>query len=385
MSASRASSVIVIGGGFFGCYLASYLKNYFEQVTLLEESDTLLSRASYSNQARVHSGYHYPRSALTALRSKANAPRFKGEFGFAINDQFEKYYAVSREHSHISAAQFRKLFQRLGLPLTTAPARVTRLFDMRTIEEVFAVEECAFDATRLREFYVDHLSKRKVDLRLRARAARVRNSGPEDLLVDVVSGATGESSELEARYVFNCTYSGINQLLESSGLNRADLRHELTEMCLIEVPEELKNLGITVMCGPFFSCMPFPAAGLHSLSHVRYTPHFSWSDRSEKLQSPSDLLAANPRISNFEKMIRDSARYMPGILDSKHIKSLWEVKTLLPTSDFSSSRPILFSPSAEVPSLISVLGGKIDNVYDLEPAIDALFAIRDPQLLKEIV
>ena len=33
------------------------------------------------------------------------------------------------------------------------------------------------------------------------------------------------------------------------------------------------------MCGPFFSLMPFPAAGLQTLSHVRYTPHFAWLER----------------------------------------------------------------------------------------------------------
>jgi hypothetical protein len=49
-------------------------------------------------------------------------------------------------------------------------------------------------------------------------------------------------------------------------------------MALVEVPEPVRGLGITVMCGPFFSVMPFPPRGLHTLSHVRYTPHEAWSD-----------------------------------------------------------------------------------------------------------
>ena len=49
-------------------------------------------------------------------------------------------------------------------------------------------------------------------------------------------------------------------------------------MALMQAPDVLKEIGVTVMDGPFFSMMPFPARGLHTLSHVRYTPHFSWKD-----------------------------------------------------------------------------------------------------------
>ena len=38
---------------------------------------------------------------------------------------------------------------------------------------------------------------------------------------------------------------------------RARAVTELAELALIEPPEELRPFGITVMDGPFFSCMPF--------------------------------------------------------------------------------------------------------------------------------
>jgi L-2-hydroxyglutarate oxidase LhgO len=67
---------IVIGGGFYGCSLALALASRFHRVAVLEQRPELMSRASYVNQARVHNGYHYPRSFLTALRSSVNFPRF---------------------------------------------------------------------------------------------------------------------------------------------------------------------------------------------------------------------------------------------------------------------------------------------------------------------
>ncbi|UUZ52767.1 hypothetical protein LP419_26595 [Massilia sp. H-1] len=84
---------------------------------------------------------------------------------------------------------------------------------------------------------------------------------------------------MQAPYVFNCTYSGLNQLTGDFPGVRTGLKHEITEMALMQLPPELLNLGVTLMDGPFFSMMPFPARGLHTLSHVRYTPHMHWQDQ----------------------------------------------------------------------------------------------------------
>lgn len=68
---------VVIGGGFYGCAIAVFLarqRNW--RVCLVEQEKALMTRASYNNQARVHNGYHYPRSFVTAYRSRINLPRF---------------------------------------------------------------------------------------------------------------------------------------------------------------------------------------------------------------------------------------------------------------------------------------------------------------------
>ena len=51
----------------------------------------------------------------------------------------------------------------------------------------------------------------------------------------------------------------------------------------------------------------------------------------------------------------------------------FEVKTVLPQSEHDDSRPILFKRCGELPGLVSVMGGKIDNVYDLPRELDGLF------------
>ena len=54
--------IVIIGGGFFGMYIAEYFARQGKKVLLCEKEADFMQRASYANQARVHNGYHYPRS-----------------------------------------------------------------------------------------------------------------------------------------------------------------------------------------------------------------------------------------------------------------------------------------------------------------------------------
>ena len=94
---------IIVGAGFFGCCLAVHLKQSLGQhVVVLEMEADVLQRASYANQARVHNGYHYPRSLLTALRCRVNFARFVHDYRECIVSDFEKYYAIGRLFSNVT-------------------------------------------------------------------------------------------------------------------------------------------------------------------------------------------------------------------------------------------------------------------------------------------
>ncbi len=183
-----------------------------------------------------------------------------------------------------------------------------------------------------------------------------------------------------AERAFLCGYSQINVLLAGSGLPRLPLKHELAEMALVEMPDHLRNLGVTVMCGPFFSAMPFPPRGLHTFSHVRYTPHGSWTDTDEQVLDAHRCLQDYRPPSNFGLMQRDAMRFLPALADCRQIDSLWEVKTVLRASERDDSRPILLAANEALPNLISVLAAKIDNVFDVLDEIDAHYLYSQPPL-----
>jgi glycine/D-amino acid oxidase-like deaminating enzyme len=359
--------IAIIGGGFYGCMLACQLRAAGADVLLVEKEDDLLLRASLANQARVHNGYHYPRSLLTGLRSRVNFPRFVAEFNHCIDRSFEKVYAIAARHSHVTARHFENFCRRIGAPLAPATARIRRLFDPHHVEAVYAVEEYAFDATSLRREMWRRLRAAAVNVQLRTEVLRIDRDRRG---LRLVCRSPAGDEQWPVHRVYNCTYSRINSLLVRSGVRPIPLKHELTEMALAEMPDELAGLGITVMCGPFFSCMPFPSRGLHSFSHVRYTPHATWRDTGSAVLDAHAVLRREARRSRFPLMLRDAVRFMPLLAGCRHVDSLWEVKTVLPANERNDGRPILISHDVGMPGLSCVLAAKIDNVFDMLDAIE---------------
>ena len=364
------ATTAVIGGGFYGVNIALYMAKHKNKggVVLLERENQLLSRASYNNQARVHNGYHYPRSFTTAYRSRINLPKFVHDWPEAVTTDFTKIYAIARKNSKVTAHQFQRFCHEIGAKIEPAGAH-EKLFNPILIEKAFLVEEYAFDASSLAEWATQQLKLAGVEVIYGATVTDVNKSSSRGL--SLTYQTESKSQHLTADNVFNCTYSGLNQLSGDVQGTHTKLKQEITEMALVKLPDQLRGLGVTVMDGPFFSVMPFPARGVHTLSHVRYTPHMSWPD--ENNVNPYEVLAAYHKQSRFNRMQRDAQRYMPALAECVHQDSLFEVKTILEKNEGDDGRPILFETDTNLPGFYAVLGGKIDNIFDVLERLDDVF------------
>ena len=367
MPVSDFYDIVVIGAGFFGMNIAEYFARRGRKVLLCEKYEACMTRASYINQARIHNGYHYPRSILTAMRSRISFPRFVKEFPECVVNDFSKYYGIGKILSKVNARQFEEFCNRIGAECEEASPSVMRLFDSNYIEKIFHVREYAFDSKILCEIMMGRIQDAGVELVFSTTVEKCKETDGR-MLVEATSN--GETIHLSAKHVFNCTYSNINYVNHYSGIELIPLKYEMTEMALVEVPDELKGKAFTIMCGPFFSLMPFPSRNLYSLSHVRYTPHYEWYDNQDKYISPLTVCDSDKKETAFQEMQLDSARYLPLIRKCQYRDSLWEVKTLLPSSETDDSRPILFKMNYGLRGYHCVMGGKIDNVYDIITTID---------------
>lgn len=362
-------NALVIGGGFYGTTVAAYLAKQrgLKPMVLVEQESALLTRASYANQARIHNGYHYPRSFVTAYCSRVNSPKFIRDWPQAVKQDFTKLYAIARRHSKVTAKQFERFCQKIDAKIQPANRALKMLFNPQLIEDVFLVEEYAFDTTTLANWAKCELFDSGVQVYLQSRVIAIEQESHQHLAV-TVQAKCGDKQTILCRYLFNCSYSGMNHFEGDFPSTQTELKHEITELALMQVPSVLKDLGVTVMDGPFFSIMPFPSSELHTLSHVRYTPHLSWKD--EPGIDPYQKLTTYQCVTRSEYMVRDAGRYLSAILNAKYVDSLFEIKTILVKSDRDDGRPILLEKHPEFSGYYSILGGKLDNIYDVFEKLD---------------
>ncbi len=377
MGLNRIYDRIIIGAGLYGLYGAYVCAKNNESVLVLERDHEAFSRATYINQARVHMGYHYPRSLSTALKSAGYFKRFCEEFDFCIHKDFSQVYATGKGFSWTDADQFTSFCEAANIPCEELP--VSRYFNPDMCDGAFLTKEYTYDAKMLRDHFLKELSAlNNVTIMFDADIRKIIcDNDKECYEIDLGSGKVYGSKLL------NATYASTNQVLAmTEGIEKApfDLKYELCEIILTEPSDALRDTGITVMDGPFFSIMPFGLTGLHSLTAVCFTPHVTSYDNTPEFSCQgqgSDKNCSRDRLGNcnlcehkpksaWDYMDHLARKYMLPKYDYKYVRSLYSVKPILKSSEVDDSRPTAIRINHDKPEMISVLSGKINTIYDLD-------------------
>lgn len=369
---------IIIGAGLYGLYAAEYSGKKGENILVLEYDTAPFLRATYINQARVHMGYHYPRSLTTAIKSAGYFKRFVDDFSFCIYDKFEQIYATSDKFSWTDAKQFMDFCRAANIRCDEVA--VTRYFKEGMCDGAFLTEEYTYDAKILGAYYQETLNKRKnVNFIYEARIKEIIKDTSGFIVI------LEDGRELEASFILNATYASVNQILDkvkNIQIDKFKIKYELCEIILCEPSEKLKSTGITVMDGPFFSIMPFGKTGLHSLTSVTFTPHVTSYEELPQFQCQEGLkegrfICTEKSLGNCSLCPHKPETAWPymSYLANKYIReeyqynykeSLFSMKPILKTSEVDDSRPTAIKVLCQKPTFISVLSGKINTVYDLD-------------------
>lgn len=378
MTGVQRFDAVVIGGGIFGCYAALYLAGRGRRVALLEKEQALFTKASVVNQARLHSGYHYPRSVATAAMSDEHKARFTEEHKDFVHFQFEKYYAIDRFGSFTDAAQFERFCQYLNIRCE----QITRhpLFNFDRMEALYRTEEYTFDPILIREYYIKKIAQ-NIDIQPFTGAKIIRAAAAGNSW-DIHFQAADQRIQLQTPMVINATYaagSAVNQLF---GCDELQLTHEISEIAFVTSPQ-FKNTGLTVMDGPFGSIMPYGRSGLLSLSSVAYThhkisyqntPQFDCQTADDPTCTPEapGICTRCPRrpASNAYKMLRQMGVYFHPSVQFSHWFSYFTIKSKLKSSYIDDSRPTEISMLRKTPQFYCLFAGKINSIYEVEKIVD---------------
>lgn len=319
-------TVAVGGGGLFGSTAAVELARAGHRVDLYERHPGILNGASRANQGRLHMGYHYPRSADTALACQGGARQFRERWPDVITDSGRRYYAVAGD-GLTSAEQFEAHCDLMRLPCRPANPP----FAINRSARWYAVAEQAIDLPALRaQLWID-LRKAGVQTHL-GREVRL-DQLDHDLIVDATYG----------RY-----WPG-------------PLRYEVCETVLVKLGKHLDDASVVVLDGPFVSLDPVPGTDLHMLYDVTHSVHHATDDPGDVPPPLASLLdrgvlrTRHTRVGRMEQTLR---RFIAGVGMPEYRGSMFTLRAVLPDVDATDARPTLVRRAG---NRISVLSGKLDT------------------------
>ena len=190
---------------------------------------------------------------------------------------------------------------------------------------------------------------------------------------------TSNGEIYSAPFVLNATYAGINIIHDFLGFEYLPIKYEFCEVILCEVSENIKNVGLTVMDGPFFSLMPFGLTDYHSITTVSRTPHFTNYENLPPYDCCGDVeKQKHPEHSKgcihcgifpetaFEEMVQIAKKYLNEDIEMKYVKSLFTIKPILVASEIDDSRPTIIKQYSQNPDFYTIFSGKINTMYDLD-------------------
>lgn len=346
---------VVIGAGIFGLYTAWRLGEKGQRVLVVEKAKEAFTKASLINQARIHGGYHYPRSMSTAKSTAEYRERFVKEYGFAVEEELKQIYAIAKNFTYTGKNEYEKFCAAAGIRLDEIDLK--QYFNPTMIEAAYLTDEYVFDAPKMKDFLLQSIEETKmVDIYYETTVYETEETGQEYLIT--LEQAGGKTISVKTPSVFNVTYAGTNEVIEKFYQEPLSIKYEFAEMVLCSVPEALNNVGLTVMDGPFFSLMPYGSTGLHSLSAVSYTP--------QKVSSEPIDEEAMKKVTHFPEMNQLVKNFLQPELQVKYERSIYTTKAILTKTELDDARPTFMMEHQEQPRFTTVLSGKLNTVFDLD-------------------
>lgn len=274
--------VRVLGGGWYGCSIALGLLEAGHSVEVHEARPRIFDGASGSIPARLHLGFHYPRSRMTRAACLEHSEAFMARYGQLTAGVPVNIYAIAKDRSLVDFDQYVRTLQgEVEFVRIADPSE----FGLQNVEGAVLTGERHIVTDRARAYFEE-----KLDGRVFCDTARpeVLDDDHWDMTVD-------------------CTFCAN----DSAGVDRY-------EPCLVLLLEGDTNRAVTIMDGQFPSLYPWDEEqGLCSLSSAQWTPFSKELRTYAAAQALLNQLKADQIVDRAEAMIESMAQFYPTIADYK--------------------------------------------------------------------
>lgn len=268
----------VLGGGFYGCHLALAMVADGHEVELHEVARYLFAGASGGAPARLHLGWHYPRSRLTRAACQDHHAEFMAAYGRFTRHIPTNIYAVAEHDSIVDFGTYLQVLRGELEHIVINPA------DYGLVHVEGAV------LTGERHIVLDEI-RAHFAMRLGGVVHYRRGPGAvDDELWDMTIDATFCANDAEA----------ID-------------RYEPCVMALVEGPVDM---ALTIMDGPFGSLYPFDEShSLSSLTNARLTPLSKTCRTYAEARAMLDGADHADIVARSRAMLDEIAHYWPAARD----------------------------------------------------------------------
>lgn len=315
----------IIGGGWYGCHLASALMGEHD-VILTERATRLFSGASGANPARLHIGPHYPRSAVTRRACQLHSDKFMGTYGHLTRPIAQNLYAIAAQESYVDFGTYRQILK-TEIPVLEVYDTAER--GLRHVEGALQVSERHVVIDMAREHF-------------------------EDILGGILEHGS-QPSRTDVDLTIDCTFCSLSAV-----------EVDRFEPCITVLMQGPTDTAITIMDGPFPSLYPWNEdKQLCSLTSAKLTPLAKCSTWNE---AKAVLEATNPEMlmARADAMLEQMAYYYPQVKET-HAVCGWMTSIRAMPKSASDARLVQVADAGE--GLLRIRAGKIDAIFEAEAQV----------------
>jgi len=267
----------ILGCGFYGAHLAVALLADGHDVEVHELADDIFTGASGGAPARIHLGFHYPRSGATQAACRDHFAAFMESYGHLTAGVPVNLYAVAKHDSLVDFVSYCDTLRGKVEFVTVQPEE----HGLENVEGAVLTGERHIVVRKARDHFLTAL-----DGRISYGVRHERIDDPRwDLTVD-------------------CTFCANDD-------ENID-RFEPCVMVLLKTEDVHK--AVTIMDGPFGSIYPFDEANrLVSLTSAKLTPISKITRTWREARMILDAQTKGALEARAEAMVFDMARFYPAV------------------------------------------------------------------------
>jgi hypothetical protein len=334
-------NIIIVGGGWYGCHIASILKNKYD-ITIIEKNNDIFNGSSFFNQNRLHLGYHYCRNYATRHLCCQNYNIFLKQYPTLVDDIENNYYMISKD-SILDFNTFVSIYKHEQFDFELIDNTLFENIDGQLIK----VKEKVINSQRAYKYFKELLNTITIKCN-----EQFTHYTKENELITVFTNSTTYDCDI----LLDCTY------------NQSELvKNYIYELTCSLVYKKIKNTpfdAITIMDGKFNSLYPREKNKFtYTLTDVEFTPIISSMQFKDILDYKVTKEKINEIKHNMETKLK---KYYPNFNTSfEYIDYFLSNKTKL--ISISDSRDITIKEVEK--NVITVNCGKIYGIFEWEAYI----------------